>query len=151
MKIRTGFISNSSSSSFIIKDKTKQEQAKKILESCYGDYYIFKDVMYTSFVSDCSESYSELSKLKDDDVDGDYDTPYDSDEFLEVEGIRGICSVWLDKQTLTDEDLLSLGAVPIGIAEKLYRYVKSGINSSDKKLFYETCIKIVEGEIEDED
>ena len=152
MKIRNGFVSNSSSSSFVIKGKEKQDEAIEILKQIYNaDYYIHNDILYTSYISDCidRELFSKLDKLSVEDVSGDYG-PYEPDDFVEVEGIMGINSVWLDKQILSDKDLISLGHVPTHIAEKLYRYVTSGVNSSDKKLFYETCIKIVEGEIEDE-
>ena len=122
MKVRQGFISNSSSSSFIIKNKNNFNKAIDMLKSDGYDYYIFKDTLYTSFVSDCSPIYSYISYLSDEDESGDY-TPYEEEDYIELEGEAGIASVWIAKDRLTDEDFIQLHHVPASLAQELYNYV----------------------------
>jgi len=119
MKIREGFVSNSSSSSFIIKDTAKFPEVIKLLEDAREDYYVFKDVMYTSFVSDGADEYLALDKLSDGEISG-----YDEDDFIEIEGTRGVESVWLPKEILTDDDLIKMGKAPYYISSKLYFIVE---------------------------
>ena len=71
MKIRSGFVSNSSSSSFIIYDKENQKKVMDILDKEGDlDYYKLDGTLYTCFISDCNDIYSTISKLADDDVSG---------------------------------------------------------------------------------
>ena len=121
MKIRNGFISNSSSSSFIITNQKYFDKVKEILEDCKEDYYIFKNVLYTSFISE-DKIYSNLESLATDEIEGNIGgPPYgDEEDWIEVEGEIGRESVWLPRQNLTDEDLIKLGKAPYYISSKMY-------------------------------
>ena len=109
--LRTGFVSNSSSSSFIITGKDNIEKAKYIIDNAqdiYGDYYEVNDKLFTSGISDCSEIFSQLCSLTQEDeacaLNGE---PYagDDDEEVEdcyaiLEGDRGVGTVYISKQYL---------------------------------------------------
>lgn len=110
MKIRNGFVSNSSSSSFIIKDIKNQEKVKEIINSCQeeiADYYEINGVLITSYIPDCLELYGQISRLSDDSSDGQLGgEPYpgfDDEEFdyIVVEGDRGCKSIYLPKDLAT--------------------------------------------------
>lgn len=99
-KYRQGFISNSSSSSFIIKGDNI-EKAKEIVEKMHAqDYYQIDDTLYTSMISDGYDEYYELSNLSYDDIDGSYGEPY-SNDFVPVEGDRGVRTVYIPKEFLS--------------------------------------------------
>lgn len=119
MKIRQGFVSNSSSSSFVINDKNNMKSAIQILEEIEEDYYILDDTLYTSFIGDGCEEYSDLFALCDDSIDGGHCCPYNEEDFVEVEGIMGVSSVYIpmsatDKQKIIDE-----------VGKQLYSYLLS--------------------------
>lgn len=98
-KYRQGFISNSSSSSFIIKGDNI-EKAKEIVEKMHAqDYYQIGDTLYTSMISDGYEEYFDLFDLSFDEVDGGHYEPYGND-FVPVEGDRGVCTVYVPKEVL---------------------------------------------------
>ena len=154
MKIRQGFVSNSSSSSFIIKDKNNWETAKALLRGD-EDYFVFKDVMYTSMIHNEDSRWTDFYKLAGSDDEnyneGDRLAPYGGDDyFVEVNGQRGNDSVWLPREQFSDADYLNFGMVPLNIAQKLYRYVTNYIDKVDKETFIEECKKIVNYEYEEE-
>ena len=140
MKIRNGFVSNSSSSSFMIKDN--KEKVKELINNYHGvDYYEYKGILYTSFISECSDLYSKISKLSYDYIEGD-DSPYNEDDYVEVEGELGIDSVWLNREDLTDEELIKLGTVPYTLSCQLYLLLKNyfeGRSDFDKYTILEEC------------
>ena len=73
MKIRNGFVSNSSSSSFIITDSNNFEKAKELVNACYcADYKVYKDVMYTTMISDQDDNYSDFRDISSDRIDGNH-------------------------------------------------------------------------------
>lgn len=98
MKIRTNFVSNSSSSSFIVKQglwtdkhvcmRLSEEQLKK-LEGYSDDYegknkfHAEEGVAYflTPFISDCSNEYETIPKDAFRYSDGSWNIPYDDREF----------------------------------------------------------------------
>lgn len=110
MKIRNGFVSNSSSSSFIIKDIKNQEKVKEIINNCREeivDYYEIDGVLMTSYIPDCLELYGQISRLSDDSSDGQLNgKPYldlDDEDFnyVVVEGDRGCKAVYLSRDLIT--------------------------------------------------
>ena len=127
MKIRTGFVSNSSSSSFIVTDTSKLNDAIKIIEDNKPriDYYIFKNKLYTNYIYDGCDTYNEIYN---NDLFTEYDvgnsTPYNEEEFVEVDGELGLDSVFINREDLTDEDLIELGQAPYQVSSKLYFRVK---------------------------
>lgn len=143
MKIRNGFVSNSSSSSFIVSNKDVFENFIDKIKNTYGaDYYILDDILYTSCISDCLDNFNEIYDLADDSISTGFDYPYDIDNFVELEGILGINSVYIEKGRF--KDLLEINK------NSLYNFVvntKDNIDTEDikeLKFFYEECKKIVE-------
>lgn len=91
-KIRTGFVSNSSSSSFVITDKNNFDEAKSILK--YGlDYYELNDKLYTSTISDCRYEYYDISNISE----HSYEYLENSLEWVGVEGERGVDTVYVPR------------------------------------------------------
>lgn len=129
-KIRNGFVSNSSSSSFVIIGNNI-DIAKKLIDENGGyDYYELDDKLYTSFISDCSDFYGVICDLSGDSYEGDYGHPYDEESFKEVEGDRGFASVFIPKEVVTKsnltklyEELLSLDNIEVYNIINKYRRV----------------------------
>lgn len=120
MKIRTSFVSNSSSSSFIISNNESKEIVKQLLMDNGYDYYELDGVLYTSFIGDCSDLYSEIYNLTiDDTIDGSHDFPYDEDNFFEFEGDLGSQSVYIPKSKCKDK--LEVENI---LKDKLYNFIK---------------------------
>lgn len=125
MKIRNGFVSNSSSSSFIITDTDNFEKAKELVDACYcGDYKIYKDVMYTTMISDQYDNYSDLMYLCSDNIEGNHSIPYNEDNYIMVYGEKGIEEVPIPIEGLTDEDMIDLGVAPYHISSTIYLRLK---------------------------
>ena len=107
-KIRQGFVSNSSSSSFVIQGKENIIKATELINNCtdcMADYYLKDDKLYTSFISDSSSDF--YNKIDDipyiHDISGQHcGEPYDEDEFIEFEGDRGVTSVYIPKEYCKD-------------------------------------------------
>ena len=125
MKIRNGFVSNSSSSSFVIKNPARIEKACKIIDETAGhyDYYILDNVLYTSFISGCSPLYCKLSELSDDSYDGSHGEPYDESSFIEFEGDLGVDSVYIPKS-----ECKGILEAENRMKDLLYEYVRNYIN-----------------------
>lgn len=91
-KIRTGFVSNSSSSSFVITDKNNFDEAKSILK--HGlDYYELNDKLYTSRISDCRDEYYSISDISE----KSYGYLEDDLDWVGVEGERGVDAVYVPR------------------------------------------------------
>ena len=96
MKIRTSFVSNSSSSSFIISNKDNVDKVKSMLQGTGYDYYELNGKLYTSQISDCSDLYNDIYDFSD--------TSYDSHEqsysssWIDIEGELGCEEVYLPKE-----------------------------------------------------
>ena len=126
MKIRNGFVSNSSSSSFVITDTNNFEKAKELLSDCYcGNYKVYKDVMYTSMISDSNDNYTEFFKISSNQHDGDSYSPYNDEDFILIEGENGGDEVPIPIEGLSDVDLIELGAAPYNISSEIYLKVKT--------------------------
>lgn len=125
MKIRAGFVSNSSSSSFIVTNKKNWERVKEILKETREDYYIFKDVLYTSPVYE-NDYYKELQKLSSEERVGEIGgSPYgNEDEYVEIDGERGVETVWIERNKFTDKDLIEFGKAPYYLSSMLYLVVQ---------------------------
>ena len=92
MKYRSSFVSNSSSSSFIITNKDKQDLVRKIIDEAdvCADYLELDGTLYTSIIYDGdTELYNRLSDLADNEVSTGHSTPYDEDEFYEFQDKYG--------------------------------------------------------------
>lgn len=105
MKVRNGFVSNSSSSSFIIVGDNIPK-AKELIENAKNghDYYELDGVLYTSIISDGEDLYSSLSNISAEDVSCGHSYPYDEDYFFEFEGDRGCETVWIEKDRVLSSD-----------------------------------------------
>lgn len=96
MKIRACFVSNSSSSSFVISNKDNIEKAKSTIQGTGYDYYELNGKLYTSQISDCSDLYNAIYDFSD--------TSYDSHEqsysssWIDIEGELGCEEVYLPKK-----------------------------------------------------
>lgn len=108
MKVRSGFVSNSSSSSFIITGENISKAKNLINNIGYYDYYELDGKLYTSFIGDCSEWYGEFSELSDDSIEGSHGCPYNEDDFKELEGDRGFESVYIQKDIIITSNLTKL-------------------------------------------
>ena len=92
MKYRNGFVSNSSSSSFIITNKENFDMAKSILK--HGlDYYELNDKLYTSRISDCRDEYYSISDISE----KSYGYLEDDLDWVGVEGERGVDAVYVPR------------------------------------------------------
>lgn len=135
MKIRTCFVSNSSSSSFVIKG---EENIQKVIElgDQFGffDYLQLDDTLYTSFISDCNDVYSQIYKLSSDYIDGSRNEPYDTKDFYEFEGERGVESVWIEKSHCKE-----LAELETKIKNDLYNFINNWLE--DYPLYNETNVQ----------
>lgn len=138
MKIRSGFVSNSSSSSFIISDKENMEQVVKLINnnaSYFADYYILNDILYTSFIGDYSDFYFEISRLSDGQIEGGHSGPYSEEDFIEFEGDRGVTSVYIPREACKN-----VVEAENQIKDKLYKFIKGWIeiyNIKDEESLYQ--------------
>lgn len=94
MKYRNGFVSNSSSCSFIIANKENFDAVKDILKHGF-DYYELNGKLYTSPIHDCYNEYYKISELN---RDGDYNEYLeDSHDWIGIEGERGVNTVYIPR------------------------------------------------------
>ena len=97
MKFRQSFVSNSSSSSFIITGKDNISKAIDLINNCkegHFDYYLVNSKLYTSCIYDGYDFYNTIYDLANDNI-GHHGGPYDDEK--EVEGDRGVTSVYVPK------------------------------------------------------
>ena len=97
MKIRSGFVSNSSSSSFVITGKDNISKAIDLINNCkegYFDYYLINSKLYTCCIHDSYDFYNTIGDLASDEIEH-HGGPYDDEK--EVEGDRGVTSVYIPK------------------------------------------------------
>lgn len=104
MKIRSGFVSNSSSSSFIITGKDNISKAIDLINNCkegYFDYYLINSKLYTCCIHESYDFYDTIGDLASDEIEHHGD-PYDDEK--EVEGDRGVTSVYVPKYEFSKKD-----------------------------------------------
>lgn len=103
MKIRNGFVSNSSSSSFTITKNEDITEAKYLIDKdeYAADYYECGGRLFTSFISDCSDLFIEICSLAEEVDEGtlcgepylcEDDIDYD---YVCVQGERGVKPVYI--------------------------------------------------------
>lgn len=127
-KIRTGFVSNSSSSSFVITDKNNFDEAKSILK--YGlDYYELNDKLYTSTISDCRDEYYDISNISE----HSYEYLENSLDWVGVEGERGVDTVYVPRT-----EYFKYIRHDSKVAEEVLYTVQQFIDDND--IFCEECI-----------
>lgn len=150
MKLRQGFVSNSSSSSFVIQSSTPNE-VKEFLQELDIDYYEIGGNIYTEMVYDGNENYSKVcnyldnNNLSHDTIDGGNE-PYDEYNYLEVEGECGSSSVFIPKEVAEENGLIASSQKQY----ELYLAVKKFINDfdifSDEHIYQ--CDEIAENSLE---
>ena len=104
MKFRQSFVSNSSSSSFIITGKDNISKAIDLINNCkegYYDYYLINSKLYTSPISNDYDFWYTIKDLSAEDLEH-HGGPYDDEK--EVEGDRGITSVYVPKYEFSKKD-----------------------------------------------
>lgn len=124
MKLRLSFVSNSSSSSFIIMGDDNINKVKELLQDTGHDFYELGDKLYTSWVNDCSDYYDELSDLCIQSYDS-YMQEY-TPSWIKTEGELGCEAVYLP----TDEYIqkVATNTSKNTKSENLYLLVKDFIN-----------------------
>lgn len=130
MKYRIGFVSNSSSSSFIITGKENIEKAKKLLQNFRYDYYEYDNCLYTQSISDCSDAYELLSEM-----DSLAYEPLDYN-YIDIEGELGIDTISLPKDIAEN-----IGLYNNKKSSEAYQEIKNFINKHKiecDKMIYDT-------------
>ena len=150
MKIRNGFVSNSSSSSFVIQSN-KANETKEFLQELDRDYYEIGGNIYTEMVYDGDDDYDNIYKylgendLSHDTIEGNNE-PYDSYNYLEVEGECGSSSVFIPKDVAEENGLIANSQKQY----ELYLAVKKFIDKNDifcDEMIYQ-CDEIAENSLE---
>ena len=136
MKIRQGFVSNSSSSSFIIDNiEQNKEGYKNFVELCEKHnmhYLVRNNNLYTQFISYDYDFFPEFcNKGATREFEGGHGYPYDEDDFVEVE------DVWIPVEDLCDEDYKELKLPCPSILKEVYytveKYLKKEITKKELK------------------
>ena len=115
MKYRQSFVSNSSSSSFILKDSRKFPEIKAFLNACKEDCYIYRGILYTTFVSDMKDEY----------IEGGHGYPYKDEDYIKLDGLLGNKDVYISKNLIKEEDYPELIGISPKDAFDFYTYAKS--------------------------
>ena len=91
MKIREGFVSNSSSTSFIVRGKNDIKKAKELPDnSPYGDFVVVGGKLYSSPLPDGDISVADMFELETQTNEGcSYGGPIDDKMYVEMEGELG--------------------------------------------------------------
>jgi len=127
MKYRQSFVSNSSSSSFILKDSRKFPEIKEFLNACKEDCYIYRGILYTTFVSDMKDEYIELKRNPYLEVidEGGHGYPYKDEDYIKLDGLLGNKDVYISKNLIKEEDYPELIGISPKDAFDFYIYAKS--------------------------
>jgi hypothetical protein len=104
MKIRKSFVSNSSSSSFTISDKEYFQPVIDLLRIHDLDYLMIDGKLHTSFIYKRGEEqtpeYYDIEAIAEDEIEGDYDKPWNPECYNKKLGALGNAYVYWRK----DED-----------------------------------------------
>lgn len=132
MKFRQSFVSNSSSSSFIITGKDNISKAIDLIDNCkesYFDYYLINSKLYTCCIHGSYDFYNTIGDLASDEIEH-HGGPYDDEK--EVEGDRGVASVYVPKYEFIKE-----GKDKSRVKDELYSLCKKWVYDNDYHNFDE--------------
>ncbi len=150
MKYRQGFVSNSSSSSFVIQS-SKTNEIKEFLQELDRDYYEIGGNIYTEMVYDGNEDYVEICRyleennISHDTIDGG-DTPYDEYNYLEVEGECGSNSVFIPKYVAKENGLIASSQKQYELYLAVKKFIENYDIFSDEHIYQ--CDEIAENSLE---
>ena len=136
MKIRNGFVSNSSSSSFIVdnieQNKEAYENFVKLCEKYKIEYLVRNNNLYTELISYDYDFFPEFcDKGATREFEGGHGYPYDEESFVEVE------DVWIPVEDLSEEDYKELKLPSPPVLKEIYyaveKYLKKQITVKELK------------------
>lgn len=134
MKLRTGFVSNSSSSSFIITNSDNINKAMELIKYSGYDYYILNDKLYTSDIPDYADTWEKLYNLTTEDKNLE-EFEKNTIHWLPIEGELGCDTVYLPKEEYINSISNSKNNI---LSNEVLTEVQKFIKKHD--IFCEECI-----------
>ena len=150
MKLRQGFVSNSSSSSFVAQS-SKINETKEFLKQLGRDFYEIDGSIYTEMVYDGDKDYVKIynyleeNNISYDTIEGG-DTPYDEYNYFEVEGECGISSVFIHKDVAKENGLIASSQKQYELYLAVQKFIEDYDIFSDEHIYQ--CDEIAENSLE---